>query len=327
MSMRWARIGLVFSMAVAIAIPAFAVSSDTSQQSQGEYRFDPDRIKRWQERKAARAAARAERWPKPVEEFLAGEFLERADVVLTTRKGDLTSSIIRWATASPFSHAAMVFTGPQFETGYSSTFVIEAGSGGVDLTNIRDYINDKSSFIAVKRFKRTWFDEPKQARVRGILLDRIKGSYNYWAIGRIARNLWFGVQRQVQGKEKAIESYRKNEWQPPNDYICSGLVQLGFVEAAIEFIKAGQMPASALKDVVFNEVAASRLPDAPDWEYMDPQMQLDTAELFREQNIVELEAVTPQDLATSGKLEWLYLIQDGQVYKVSSYDDVVNKLK
>lgn len=325
--MRWARLGLVFSLAVAIAIPAFAVTSDSSQQSQGEYRFDPDRIKRWQERKAARAAARAERWPKPVEDFLAGEYLERADVVLTTRKGDLTSSIIRWATASPFSHAAMVFTGPQFETGYSSTFVIEAGSGGVDLTNIRDYINDKSSFIAVKRFKRTWFDEPKQARVRGILLDRIKGSYNYWAIGRIARNLWFGVQRQVQGKEKAIENYRKNEWQPPNDYICSGLVQLGFVEAAIEFIKAGQMPAHALKDVVFNEVAASRLPDAPDWEYMDPQMQLDTAELFREQNIVELEAVTPQDLATSGKLEWLYLIQDGQVYKVSSYDDVVDKLR
>lgn len=327
MSKRWGRFGILFALAVVVTVPALAVSSDTSQQSQSEYRFDPDRIKKQQARKAARAAARAESWPKPVEEFLAGEYLERADVVLTRRNDDLTSYMIRWATKSPFSHAAMVFTGPQFETGYSNTFVIEAGSGGVDLTNIRDYISDKSSFIAIKRFKRTWFDEPKQARVRGILLDRIKGSYNYWAIGRIARNLWFGVQRQVQGKEKTIESYRKGNWSPPNDYICSGLVQLGFVEAAIEFIKAGQMPASALKDVVFNEDAAQRLPDAPDWEYMDPQMQLDTAELFREQNIVELEAVTPHDLATSSKLEWLYLIRDGQVYKVNSYDDVAALVK
>lgn len=331
MSKRFARFGVFLALGVAIAVPAVAVTSDSSQQrwsrSPGEYQFDPDRLKKWQERKAAKAAARQERWPKPVEEFLAGEYLERADVVLTSRKDDLTSYVIRWATASPFSHAAMVFTGPQFETGYSSTFVIEAGSGGVDLTNIRDYINDKSSFIAIKRFKRPWFDEPKQARVRGILLDRIKGSYNYWAIGRIARNLWFGMQRQVQGKEKTIESYRKNEWQPPNDYICSGLVQLGFVEAAIEFIKAGQMPASALKDVVFNTSAASRLPDPPDWEYMDPQMQLDTVELFREQNLVELEAVTPHDLAVSDKLEWLYMIREGQVYRVNSYDDVASKVK
>ncbi len=323
---RWVRLGVVVALGLAVAVPAGAITDGPSAQNQ-EYRFDPDRIKRWQERKAARAAARVERWPKPVDEFLAGEFLERADVVLTRRKDDLSSYLIRWATGSPFSHAAMVFTGPQFETGYSNTFVIEAGSGGVDLTNIRDYINDKSSSIAIKRLKRDWFDEPKQARVRGILLDRIKGNYNYWAIGRIARNLWFGVQRSVQGKEKTIESYRKNEWSPPNDYICSGLVQLGFVEAAIEFIKAGQMPASALKEVVFNESAASRLPDAPDWEYMDPQMQLDTAELFREQNIVELEAVTPHDLATSQKLEWLYVIKEGKVYKVDSYGDVEALIK
>ncbi len=69
----------------------------------------------------------AEVWPMPVETFLAGTYLERADVVLTRRDWDLASWMIRWATGSPFSHAAMVFTGPQFESGYSTTFVIEAG--------------------------------------------------------------------------------------------------------------------------------------------------------------------------------------------------------
>ncbi len=32
--------------------------------------------------------------------------------------------------------------------------------------------------------------------------------------------------------------------------------------------------------------------------------------------------MTPEDLATSDKLEWLYFIKDGLVYKVSSYDEV-----
>jgi hypothetical protein len=67
-------------------------------------------------------------WPMPVEDFLAGKYLERADVVLTRREWDVSSWAIRWATNSPFSHAAMVFTGPQFESGYTSTFVIESGT-------------------------------------------------------------------------------------------------------------------------------------------------------------------------------------------------------
>lgn len=277
--------------------------------------------------KMSKTEARRDIWPKPVDEFLAGEYLERADVVLTRRDYDLSSYLIRIATKSPFSHAAMIFTGPQFESGFTNTFVIEAGTGGVDLTNIRDYISDKSSFIAIKRFKQSWFDQPKQSRVRGILLDKIKGSYNYWAITRIVRNLWFGVQKQVRGKEKTIESYRKNDWQPPNDYICSGLVQLGFVEATIEYIKAGALPPSALKEVVFHETAASRLPEAPDWVYLDPDSQKQTAELFEEQNLVELEAVTPHDLAVSDKLEWLYLIRGDKVYKINSYDDVIQRTR
>src|SRR5262245_40899671 len=73
-------------------------------------------------------------WPMPVEDFLAGKYLERADVILTRREWDVASWAIRWATNSPFSHSAMVFTGPQFESGYTSTFVIEAGTNGVDLT-------------------------------------------------------------------------------------------------------------------------------------------------------------------------------------------------
>ena len=264
----------------------------------------------------------AEVWPMPVETFLAGTWRGRADVVLTRRDWDLASWMIRWATGSPFSHAAMVFTGPQFESGYSTTFVIEAGTGGVDLTNLRDYIADKSAFLAIKRFRREWFDEPKQARVRGLLLDKIKASYNYWAIGHILRNLWFGVERSVRGDKDTIQSYRDREWDAPNEFICSGLVQVGFVEAVLEYIKADELPAYSLNEVVFEPLAATRLPDKGDWGYLDPETKKSTAVLFRKQNFDALQSVTPETLAASEKLEWLYFIKEGMVYKVTNYDDV-----
>ncbi len=258
----------------------------------------------------------------PVEDFLAGKYLERADVVLTRRAWDVSSWAIRWATNSPFSHAAMVFTGPQFESGYTSTFVIESGTSGVDLTNLRDYIADKSAFIAIKRFKQPWFDEAKQSRVRGLLLDKIKATYNYWAIGTIARNLWFGVERSVSGDRKTMRRFRERNWDAPTEFICSGLVQIGFVEAALEYIKAGTLPPTALNEVVFEPEAATRLPEREDWGYLDAESSKTTAVLFRKQNFDALQSVTPEDLAASEKLEWLYFIKNGMVYKVATYDDV-----
>ena len=55
----------------------------------------------------------AEHWPMDLDTFLAGNYLERADIMLTRRNWDLTSTIIRWATESPFSHAALVFNRPK----------------------------------------------------------------------------------------------------------------------------------------------------------------------------------------------------------------------
>jgi hypothetical protein len=262
-------------------------------------------------------------WPMPVEDFLAGNYLERADVVLTRRNWDFSSWAIRYATNSPFSHAAMVFTGPQFESGYSNTFVIESGTKGVDLTNLRDYIADKSAFLAIKRFKKDWFDETKQSRVRGLLLDKIKSTYNYWAIVHIVRNLWFGVQQTVQTERHGERRHHeRGEGEPPTEFICSGLVQIGFVEAVLEYIKAGQLPPSTINDVVFEPEAATRLPEKADWAYLDPEASKTTAVLFRKQNYEALQWVTPEDLAASDKLEWLYFIKDGLVYKVSTYDEV-----
>lgn len=270
----------------------------------------------------AELAAAPEKWPMSIDEFLAKEYLTRADVVLTRRDNDPTSFLIRWATESPYSHAALVFNRPRQETGISSTFVIEAGSGGVDLTNLRDYISDKSSFIAIKRFKKEWFNEEMQGRVRGVLLEKIKDSYNYWAIGRIARNLWFGVQTAARRKrERTVQAYKDNEWKPPSEFICSGLVQIGFVETTIEAIKAGTLPPSALREVVFLQQQRRWLPNENGWKRLDRDKAQDTAVQFRRQNLAALESITPEDLARSDKLEWLYVIKNSLVYQVKSYDE------
>jgi hypothetical protein len=305
---RWAARGLVITALLGVVQTAHAVSPPVEPSGA-----------------ATPSAAQDDVWPKPVDQFLAGKYLQRSDIVLTRRDWDFASFMIRWATDSPFSHAALVFTGPE-EPGITNTFVIEAGTDGVDITNLRDYLEDKSSFVAIKRYNGSWFDPAKQSRVRGVLLDQIKASYNYWAIGRIARDIWFGVENTVQTKEKTIEEYREKDWTPPSEYICSGLVQLGFVETALELIREGQLPPGTIKDVVFHKVAESRLPEAEDWSYFDDETAKTVATIFRDQHTVELESVTPDDLARSEKLDWLYYIEGGLVHKVSTYDEVRNRI-
>lgn len=262
-------------------------------------------------------------WPKPVDEFLRGDYLQLADVVLTQRSGDIASTVIRWATKSAFSHAAMIFTSEHFDSGISGTFVIEAGTSGVDITNFSDYAESKGTYVAIKRLNRTWFNPQRQSRARGILLDKIKDRYDYWTIWRIARNIWFGVESKINSREKTIESYHKRDWEPPNEYICSGLVQIGFVQSLIESIKSGEVPPETLLDVVFTKEAASRLPEKANWKYLGAEDGRATAVLFQDVLNDELYSVTPEDLAQSEKLEWLYFIKGGKVYKVSSYADVM----
>jgi hypothetical protein len=265
-------------------------------------------------------------WPKPVGEFLKGNYLQRADVVLTRRSGDIGSTLIRWATSSAFSHAALVYTGSQFDQGISDTFVIEAGTSGVDLTQLSHYAQSKSTYVAIKRFKKDWFNPGRQARVRGVLLDKIKDTYDYWTIWRIVRNIWFGVQSKVRTKEKTVEAYHKRDWEPPNEYICSGLVQIGFVQTAIEGIQRGELSPEVLRDVVFSKAAASRLPAPGDWKYLGADAK-ETAVNFQDILNDELYSVTPEDLAQTEKLEWLYFLKDGQVFKVNSYPEVLKLVR
>lgn len=273
-------------------------------------------------------AAGTSEWPKNVDQFLAGQYLQKADVILEQRSGDLPAWVIRWATNSQFSHAALVYTAPPFDSGLSTTFVIEAGTKGVDLTKLSDYVNDtRVGFIAIKRLKpQPWFDSDREARVRGLLVDKIKAHYDYWTILQIAKQFLFGVQEKVGSRQKAVESFRDKDWSPPNEFICSGLVQIGFVEMMVEAIKNNQISPEALRDVVFTRNAEKYLPMRGSWASLG-EVQKQTAQNFRDLLNDELYSVTPEDLAETEKLDWMYLIKANKVYKISSYQDVLQLTK
>lgn len=274
-------------------------------------------------------SARNDVWPKKVDDFLAGEYLQKADVMLEQRwSGDVPAWIIRWATNSQFSHAALVYTAPPYDSGVSNTFVIEAGTKGVDLTKLTDYVHDsRVNFIAIKRLKpQPWFDTSRQSRVRGLLLDKIKAHYDYWTVWQIVRQIWFGVQEKVRSRQKTIEAYRVYDWTPPNEFICSGLVQIGFVEMMVEAIKNGQISPEALRDVVFTKSAEQYLPIRGMWANLGDE-QKETAAIFRQLLNDELYSVTPEDLAQTEKLDWMFLIKGDKVYKIASYNDLLKLLR
>lgn len=189
-----------------------------------------------------------------VEQFLAGDYLQRADVVLCASKKGLFSKAIRFGTKSPFSHAAAVFVTPKRDLGFNNTFLIESGTSGVDITDLRHYLVDKvdSYQVGIKRLEQPWFQAGEEGKdlqklVRGQMLDFIKADYDYATIWRIAkqilRQMIFGFQ-VLRGKTaKGLIAADA----APNRFICSGLVQYGFYAALCRsLLKPGEeQPAEA----------------------------------------------------------------------------------
>ncbi|MFN3869604.1 MAG: hypothetical protein ACK4MF_11130, partial [Hyphomicrobiaceae bacterium] len=254
----------------------------------------------------------------------SGPYLQRSDVVLTRKNRDIKSWLIRFATRGSFSHAAMVFLVPHQERGFNNSFVIESASDGVDLTNFRDLVDERRSVIGIKRMQTPWFTEEMQCAVRGRLLNSIKSSYNYATILRLARQFFadvaFGIKSRVYGPGKAIASAHARHIEPPSKFICSGLVQLGFVHTLLDMADQKRLPAEFLSDVVFRDDLAQFLPK--DWSEFTAAEQHDIMWEFSTGFADLLEAVTPEDLAASPKLEWVYVIKRGLVYPVSSDAEV-----
>lgn len=238
-------------------------------------------------------------FPMSVETFLkhAETLLMRSDVILS-RSPTVSSWLIRIATGGCFSHAALVFLVPKPDDGFENTFVLESISSGVGLANLRDYIDRKRghSDIVIRRLEAPWFDDRLRSQVRGLMLDHVKAKYDYSKVIRLALAFLFGLRlgysRVSKGKSRsmadAVQRTRRSRarWVPPQ-FICSGFVQFGFAEA----LRRNDLP---MEDVLF-------------------KTGLDKSDR------AGILAITPEDIATSDRLVWLYAIKAGRVHRVASY--------
>lgn len=260
-------------------------------------------------------------WPMPVDQFLARDYLGHADVLMTVRKGNLLSWLIRTATKGNFSHAALVFITPNYQYGWQSTYLIESVFSGVEVTDLRDYFKYRGIKVAIQRSRHAWLSDEIAKRVRGRTLGDIKAKYNFPLMIAMAEGLWFSLESMVQGhKRTVLRRERKGGRASPNEFICSGFVQRGFVLGIAEFIRNGQLPASALREVIFDRDLASLLPK--DWSQHSPAEQVKIVDEFIEEFTDELLSATPRDLETSTELDWVYVMADGVVHPVTSYREV-----
>jgi hypothetical protein len=236
--------------------------------------------------------------PLRVKPFLLLEAggLQRGDIILS-RSQTISSWLIRKAMGGYFSHAALVFFVPQPDEKLENAFVLESTSSGVGLANLQSYVSRKShTDISVLRLEGPQFDETYFKRVRGLMLDHVKTGYDYSRVFKLGLSFVFGMRLgwsrlrkgQKDSMQEAIRRTKRRsvKWVPPQ-FICSGFIQYGFVEALAQ---EGKNPELAL----FND-----------------QIQVNNKDAIL--------AVTPEDIATSSKLTWKFAIRGGFVHQVSNY--------
>jgi hypothetical protein len=226
-------------------------------------------------------------FPMRVNDFLdhADIFLDRGDIILT-RGNYLSSRVIRWIMGSFFSHAALVFLIPQPENGIDNTFILESMPTGIGLAKLKSYIGGKkpSEDVAILRMKGEGIDETYHKRVGALMLDYVKTSYDFGRAINLGLSLFFSLSRKYSPKGRA---YSKLKNWAPSQFICSGFIQYGFVEA---LRRKGMNPSQ----VVFKQGLSPNDRDG-------------------------LLAISPEDIANSDKPDWLYAIRRGWVYEVKSF--------
>lgn len=247
----------------------------------------------------------ADQWPMPVKDFLsnADRHLRRSDIVLCCGQS-LFSRLIRWATKSSFSHAALVFLIPQFDAGFRNTFLIESVPNGVDVTDLRHYVVDRADDydVVVRRLDHPWFSEEAQRVVRGRMLDFIKADYDFATVWTIAKSVFerilFGIQVRMSGLEEALRKTHAKDKLAPAQFICSGFVQYGMAATVRQLVDDGKLPASCIEAALFR-----------------PGLTADS-------DVDALLSTTPEDIAATDKLQWLYVFRKKQVYRVASRAEV-----
>ncbi len=225
-------------------------------------------------------------FPMTVKAFFddADRYLNRGDILLS-RSPFLASRLIRWSSRSFFSHAAIVFLLPQDKEYFSNTFVIESLFKGVGIANLETYVSGRNPVeVGILRLEGQGFNQDFFKRSNGVLLNEVNRPYDFHRLWRMALVALFGFQLAIRRMQRRPNVYRR--WFP-RQFICSGFIQYGFYQAAL-------FSNIATRCVILKNGLVDPSPD-------------------------EMMGITPEDLATSDRLTWKYVIRRGWVYEAENY--------
>ena len=264
------------------------------------------------------------RFPMTVAEFIRGGFLHRADVVLE-RGHRLFSHAIRYATDSPFSHAALIFLVPEPEQGFDHAFLLEAVPKGVSVSRVShvtdpDASGSYAAAIAILRFKAPWFSDDVARVVRGHMLNFIAGGYDWHTVISIATSVLgarlFGRKEEVpHAFARALTKAQARQGRAPANFICSGFVQYGYLRTLQDLVEQTNPPITEadVRTAIFNP----RLASIP----LPAMLGADPASL------AVLMSTTPEEISRSDHLEWKYVLLRGRAYEVANRDEAVRLIE
>ncbi len=303
----------------------------------------------------------------PIHYFLnvdnKGPFLRVADVVLRENRNprEVFAHLIRMATASKWSHSAIVYLTSDPYKGYNNTFLVEARTKGINLASWRNEVIPFHEFtVGVKRPRLDWYVENPYERsmhdphdledthgiaylrhVRGIALDQINGLYDKKTVyeltalyaQRAARRHLEAVPQVADAAGRVAELFRK--WDASDDsannvlrFICSGLVQYAFFEALRRRIMNGFDIPAHRETAECNLQNLQRVIFREDPEGSIPEYihaiqsgRLDIHQPAPENILDLLKTATPADFNNSPDLEWSYVILKGDVWQIDAASD------
>jgi hypothetical protein len=262
-----------------------------------------------------------------LEEFLGSGLLRRSDVVLVSGKA-FASRVIRWATRSPFSHAALVFLVPRTDRGFEHAFLIEAAPRGVDLKRLSDLLahdaRRRGTAVAFLRFEAPWFDEEVQSTVRGRMLDFIEAGYSYRTILSIGlavlrQRLLGGPDDVADALAGALRRARARKRFAPASFICSGLVQYGFLRTFRDLSRPlpgerrAAVPPREVLHALFNPRLAAQAREG----------RVGVDAMLAEPGVSTLLSTTPDEISRAPQLAWKYVAARGKVHAVASREEAL----
>ncbi len=287
-----------------------------------------------------------------------GPYLRVSDVVLRydSDPKEVFSHLIRIATASKWSHSALLYLLSDPAKGFGNTFLVEAKTKGIHIASWRNEVIPFEKFtVGIKRPRMDWYvetpyevakhdpNDPEDVpgiaylrHVRGIAVDQINGLYDKKTIGemtalyleRAATRRLPSIPQVADAADRIANFFKK--WDESEDtttnvlrFICSGLVQYSFF-AALRIRIINDLAIPAHRDAAMSNLSnMDRVIFREDPEGVVPNyiQQIQTGKLDISAPIPDdvldlLKTATPADFNNSTKLEWRFIIREGVIWQI-----------